>query len=701
MNDNNNLDILNKNIDEHNEQNIPLKNQNFSIKNDILFFKEEILTELKIIKQELYSKFNNTVEELKSKMKEISQNHIELNKNIENISQTIDSKIINKNNNEDNKNDFQTIKQEISKELLSSKIKFEDLKSELKKHKEDYANLIKNNILYKGIIGNGCKYTNMHQFIDYLILNINNLNRFKEQKEYEYKTYKNKIEKALTNLNNQEITIIETCKSYYKQSLEKLEEKIFAEIKLYDSKLMEIRVDNYNYLKEIEKKISEFNGEYNKINDLKNEINDIGIKIKDEINELYNKSNDSFNNYQKLFKSIKNEFKKKSDFSKDFKSRIDLTNTYNKKELLEIKNNNDLENDEKKLERAESPLIIPFKNEKIKKEDKNISFEESKSNIITEKNNMNNIIINKMEINNKNYNFEIFKNISFELTGHQNKNYILLNKNNRLFIDKYSEQSHKKVDKKIGDNEYLSMNYENDSYIINDFENSKIQKNKNQISKKLINAKLEKYKFLYEDNNIHNIYNKKYPDLCVKNFNENYNQNNDNFKKIERIMSALPGSKKNIINISSKHRTKDFEEKVFLLTGNKINYKNEENNNDIKNRIKKNEKGNNSQNDKNEFFNNSLNLIQKKENKKIFLSKYPKKDENCSFKIYTNRNNEDKINIIYKEQFFSTLNKSHKFNKSMEYISINDNKEKLFYKNLSNNKIKVKNLSDKKRKIEN
>ena len=679
MNDKNNLDILNKNIDEHNEQNILLKNQNFSIKNDILFFKEEILTELKIIKQELYSKFNNTVEELKSKMKEISQNHIELNKNIENISQTIDSKIINKNNNEDNKNDFQAIKQEISKELLSSKIKFEDLKSELKKHKEDYANLIKNNILYKGIIGNGCKYTNMHQFIDYLILNINNLNRFKEQKEYEYKIYKNKIEKALTNLNNQEITIIETCKSYYKQSLEKLEEKIFAEIKLYDSKLMEIRVDNYNYLKEIEKKISEFNGEYNKINDLKNEINDIGIKIKDEINELYNKSNDSFNNYQKLFKSIKNEFKKKSDFSKDFKSRIDLTNTYNKKELLEIKNNNDLENDEKKLERAESPLIIPFKNEKIKKEDKNISFEESKSNIITEKNNMNNIIINKMEINNKNYNFEIFKNISFELTGHQNKNYILLNKNNRLFIDKYSEQSHKKVDKKIGDNEYLSMNYENDSYII----------------------KLEKYKFLYEDNNIHNIYNKKYPDLCVKNFNENYNQNNDNFKKIERIMSALPGSKKNIINISSKHRTKDFEEKVFLLTGNKINYKNEENNNDIKNIIKKNEKGNNSQNDKNEFFNNSLNLIQKKENKKIFLSKYPKKDENCSFKIYTNRNNEDKINIIYKEQFFSTLNKSHKFNKSMEYISINDNKEKLFYKNLSNNKIKVKNLSDKKRKIEN
>ena len=187
----------------------------------------------------------------------------------------------------------------------------------------------------------------------------------------------------------------------------------------------------------------------------------------------------------------------------------------------------------------------------------------------------------------------------------------------------------------------------------------------------------------------------------MKNFNENYNQNNDNFKKIERIMSALPGSKKNIINISSKHRTKDFEEKVFLLTGNKINYKNEENNNDIKNIIKKNEKGNNSQNDKNEFFNNSLNLIQKKENKKIFLSKYPKKDENCSFKIYTNRNNEDKINIIYKEQFFSTLNKSHKFNKSMEYISINDNKEKLFYKNLSNNKIKVKNLSDKKRKIEN
>ena len=249
--------------------------------------------------------------------------------------------------------------------------------------------------------------------------------------------------------------------------------------------------------------------------------------------------------------------------------------------------------------------------------------------------------------------------------------------------EKGTENSPKKIDKNIGNNEYISMNYENDS--INNIEANKTQKNKNQNNKKLINEKLEKYKFLYEDNNIYHIYNKKkYPDFCVKNFNDNYNQSHDNIRKKERNMSALPGLKNNLMNNQIDYKTKDLQENNSILSGNKNHLKKEEINNFL--------------NYKNDFFNNSLNIVKKNINKSILSSKYNKKDEYTSMKSYTNRHNynEGKNKTINKDQYYSSFNKSHNYNKSMENILINDNKEKLFYRNLSNNKIKVKNLADKK-----
>ena len=696
--------ISDKNNDKQNNLKLLFEKQSLSIKNDIIFFKEEILKELKLEKQDFSSKCNNIAIELQEKIKEISKNNIELNKKIENILKTLESKIINVNN-EKNKIDYEKIKKEINREILSKGIEIDNLRKELKNHKEDYDNLIKNNIIYQGLIGSGCKYTNMHQFFDYLIINIKNLNRFKEQKDFEYKTYKNRIEKDLNNLNKQEINIIESCKSYSNQSLQKLEEKIFAEIKLYDSRLLELRVENCDYSKEIDKKINKFNEEYNKIIDIKNEINENNIKIKDEINELFNKENDLFNNYQEEFKSIKNHFNYISDFFKDLKIRAGLSNIYNKKELSDIKNNIVFENEEKKLKKTENQLINYniSQNKKIAQEDKSLFFEESKNANITEKKNQDilnikDLLFNKVKKKNKNYNFEVIKNISFELLGLKNKNNILLTKSERQYNEKGTENSPKKIDKNIGNNEYISMNYENDS--INNIEANKTQKNKNQNNKKLINEKLEKYKFLYEDNNIYHIYNKKkYPDFCVKNFNDNYNQSHDNIRKKERNMSALPGLKNNLMNNQIDYKTKDLQENNSILSGNKNHLKKEEINNIIKNNIiKSKDKRNNPPNDKNDFFNNSLNIVKKNINKRILSSKYNKKDEYTSMKSYTNRHNynEGKNKTINKDQYYSSFNKSHNYNKSMENILINDNKEKLFYRNLSNNKIKVKNLADKK-----
>jgi hypothetical protein len=57
---------------------------------------------------------------------------------------------------------------------------------------------INDNILYNDVIGPtpNCKFQNFHNFIDYIITNITQLNNFKEKSaSMDFKSYKSKIEK--------------------------------------------------------------------------------------------------------------------------------------------------------------------------------------------------------------------------------------------------------------------------------------------------------------------------------------------------------------------------------------------------------------------------------------------------------------------------------------------------------------------------
>ena len=660
MNDTNN-NSSKENIITKNEINVILEKNNLSLKNDIIYFKEELLKELKELKQDLFTKNNRSSKELKENIKNVSLKNKELNNKIEYISKRIDSKYLN-NTDVVNIPIIENNNEEIKRKILSNEIKIIDLKEEFNLHKEQYNNIIKNNIIYQGKIGPGCIYQNLHQFIDYIILNINNLNNFKDQKILNTKNYEFKIEKLIDSLNNQINSIIDNCKMYINQGLKNFEKKVDSELKLFESKLMDTRIENLEYSKKLEIKIKELDDIFNKFSTLKNDINDLNEKTKIEIFDSNDKINTLINNYQKEFISLKEHFNILSEFFKDLKSKLNLSDLYNKRDIINIANKINFNNNNKKEKRAESA--------KIKKD----NFLDKKSII------------------------KVINNINFELGGNS--------KNNSVNVSYYKTIPNKsfKKDEKIGDDKDINEKYEsiNNNEDISSNDNIISPNNKFKIRKILKNEKLEKYKFLYESNNNsktnENITKKNYPDFCIKNYNnKNRKEKNIDIKIVvkNRNISALSGIKKSYKNYNRNIFKSDIDNFNFdnsfytakIYNNNNINFnnKNDMNKNILLNKIKNNLENNNN----------------------FIISKYYQNKLNNEYGInsnYTKRNiiEQEMNKSIYKDTFYNnnySFNikkfnmKNNNPNKSMENIFIKKNDENLFYKNLSNKKLKIKNLS--------
>jgi len=247
--------------------------QNIIVNNDMKYFKNELLKELKKIKQELFAKFSEYSIELNEKIKKTSTENEQLDEKIEFISQNIDNKITSFLD-EKNKYNLDRIITDIRDNIMTNDIKIQTMREELRIHKDQYEDIVRNNILYQGMIGPGCKYRNLHQFIDFLIASLNNLTTQLNQKTTDMRSYKTKTDNTFHNVNSQINEIIMGYKSYVNQSMKDFDTKIRNEIKTFDDKILEIRVLNMQNTKEIQKKLSEYDEKYKTLDNIENTINE-------------------------------------------------------------------------------------------------------------------------------------------------------------------------------------------------------------------------------------------------------------------------------------------------------------------------------------------------------------------------------------------------------------------------------------------
>ena len=326
---------------------------NIAINNDMKYFKNELLKEMKKIKQELFVKFSEYSLQLNEKIKQASIDNEQLDQKIEYISKNIDDKITSFLN-EKNKYNFDRIISDLKDNIMTNDIKIQTMREELRQHKEQYEEVVKSNIYYQGMIGSGCKYRNMHQFIDFLISSLNELNSTNNQKASEMRLYKTKVENIFHNINGQLNDITFGYKSYINQCMKDYETKISSQLRIYDEKFLELKTHDLENKKGIESKLSDYDEKYKTLDKLENNININNEKLLEDIKLSNNNLEKKMELYQQEFDEMKAKFQELLKYNKEIKSKLNSLNLFSKKKIInkdETKNedylfNNDILNSE-------------------------------------------------------------------------------------------------------------------------------------------------------------------------------------------------------------------------------------------------------------------------------------------------------------------------------------------------------------------
>ena len=329
---NNTIKQLNMNNDEMNKITTNkdiIKEYNFNnpktLKQDLLFFKDDILKDIRI--------FENNLRDTLSIQNDEQTDRINLyEKKIESQTQKISylsnliAEIKEKTKVEEMLEKFQI---QTEQNLSKIDIKINSLQKEMRDGLYKNEKFFTENILYPGIIGYECRFSNFHSFIDYILSNIHQFTVFQELvKSYEFHKIKNKLEKDLKIINLQLKNNFQTNSQFTIEKINESEKKLINLINDYNTKFIDVRFENNKTANMIKKEIEELSNNFGKIIEIKKELNDKYEIHEKKIEEM---KTDITNNENKV-----NEQKKELD---NYIKRLNLLTTYIDNNLVQNENN--------------------------------------------------------------------------------------------------------------------------------------------------------------------------------------------------------------------------------------------------------------------------------------------------------------------------------------------------------------------------
>ena len=593
-------DINNNNKSENKKENITNKsinnlNINNPIKNyvseQLIFFKEDILKELKQLETQMTLKYKAEKNKNDAKIIKMEETIESLSKNFEIISSSI------------NKDNTLHAKIEKLSELfpkLEETVNTHELKlkNSTKKFTEDIYNLdnkITENIFYPLIIGPKGRYKTFHEFIDFVLFNINNLLVFKEKTNSLLKDLKNKTEANIKNLKVNLDYQTKNCNAFTSSSIKESELKINnAWNENLNFEIKKINQNFENYKKNLEEKILDINKKLQKIEENFEKI-ETEKKEKSRLNKDIEKyQNEKSTKYflgsrrttsiikQYIEGNLKDNqlvFKRRTSFDKNLSESNDTNNKVN------IKNSNKtiINNKNKRNKSSIFNLIknrrstkSEFKNEKLYEEKSSVSETSEKENNTELRKSSIKEEINKILINNvKTYN--ALKKLEVGKDQYISSFLRLLYPESIVTPNKSSNNINNKI-QLIKDNENIPFN--KDLYITNSKERESLHLLKNNSQPLLNSANIKNNNEIVDINDILSPFKKQNKEnfLPVKIMNKNQkNQNKINRNKALMSLTFKPNS----------------TDKIFLNNNNKD--QNQKNVNDIFKKQNQNEKINKSQ----------------------------------------------------------------------------------------------------------
>ena len=287
-----------------------------NIKKDLLLFKNELLKDLKKQQAKIFEKTENngnyTLEKIKEfniKMQKYSEKIINLSNMIitdKTIREKVESLI-----------EYKTKNQEI---VMTNGIKIDNLDKDLFDNVYRIDNILKETVMYPGIIGGLSKFKTFHDFMDYVLSECSQNITFREKTALDINNLRNNNERIIHNFNNKLEKAKKAMTLYTDSCIKRVENKIKDINDSFNDRITNYRIENMSYSENMKKASENLLKQVNSVIQAKN---DIFNKFDEKMN-MINKENARMIKY---FTGYKNEF---NEMRRIFKEMID---TLNKKDL--------------------------------------------------------------------------------------------------------------------------------------------------------------------------------------------------------------------------------------------------------------------------------------------------------------------------------------------------------------------------------
>ena len=652
-----------------------------SIKMDLLMFKDDILKDFRTIQISLDEKYAKADEYLSEKINKFDLKIKSFEKKIFELSNLI----VTDNSIREKVEKLCQSEDEIRDTIFKRRAIFNEFEKKTKDDINRINNILTESVLYPGIIGNSCKFSSFHDFMDSVIQDLAQLNLFKDKSGLDLGPFKRKIDTTLETL---KLQINNFCsKNFVKTTISQSEERIQSLLKVYDDRLQDTRVENSHYSLGLIKKTEEIAKQMEKLRKYQNQLLD--AKHNEEI----------FNTYNNEIYSIKNRINTINEILKELLS-------FHPSSKISFGNGNEVIKKSTKIVSGVKQYIKGNLNANELSTMKKFTYEKSNS---KSDNNINTPSPNtspfhspdSMKFNNNN------------LNNHHNvdkkRNSLNVNNTNLLFLNSYTNKKDNNVvhDKRKSFVSQKSLNMSNKLDLIN----KKFSEETNEINKTEKNEKKENKKkpFIKRNTctsiNTNNLQNNKF-------YNENINdirlsfQVNENHIIIENKKESIEEDDNNLtLSKKDSNQVNEFNDSFVKDDINQNTNKNNNMSESSQNQSKSNNQSIIKEEDENISDNSTKNLnmcnSERKKTEKKLENKTDgnknEKENNIKEKTEEKKEDENKKETETEKENHDTL-KDNEYENKFEKTNGNKTEDQIENDDDNENKISNNNVVDEKKK---
>ena len=305
-----------------------------NIKNDILHFKDEILKDLKIMQKKISEKFEKSNDLLNDKIQSYEQKINLYNDKIVEISNLV----ITDKGLKEKIDKLSQSKLDLKDHILTNEIRLSNLEKEFQERVDKIEYILSDTVIYSSVIGPKGKFKTFHELIDHILFQLNQNISYREKNALDVTSYKKKLDTITQSLKIQLDNIIRSTNEYTTKSCNECEERIKSILPIYDDKIKDLRVENLNYIKNLEQFYKELKEDFKRLVNMKNNL------YNRFSSEVFNIKKDNiqvvrlFGNYKKEFNLMKDRLTKLGDFIKDVRFRINVGQEIKRMEFFNMAN---------------------------------------------------------------------------------------------------------------------------------------------------------------------------------------------------------------------------------------------------------------------------------------------------------------------------------------------------------------------------